>query len=165
MAAVAEPGANKAAYDNTNLPEMVPPGPGTAITAQELGKEYQRDPAAFDQKYKGKTLAITGNAILAGRSGDHFAIMLAAVENESTSKSVNIECSVANNEQANELGRAVDASLEQVKNAGGNTKGVRYPGATIKGIYEYSPPGESHGQTMPIITLKPCELRSVTNVG
>ena len=154
--------ANTMGSGNTNALGVVPAGPGTAVTAQDLGKEYQRDPSAFDQKYKGKTLAITGNAILAGRSGDHFAIMLAGVEDESTSKSVSVECSVANNDQANELGKAVDASLEQAKKAGGSTKGIKYPGATIKGVYEYSPPSGDHGETMPIISLKPCELTAVT---
>jgi hypothetical protein len=154
--------ANTMVSTNTNASGLVPAGPGTAVTAQDLGKEYQHDPAVFDQKYKGKTLTITGNAILAGQSGDHFAIMLSAVEDEAISKSVNIECSVANSEQANDLGKAVDASLEQAKKSGGSTKGIKYPGATIKGVYEYSPRGADHGETMPIISLSPCELTAVT---
>lgn len=166
-AAVPEKAANSAAADNMNAHAVVPAAPGIAVTALELGKEYQRDPGAFDQKYKGKTLEVTGNAILAGGSGNKFVIMLAAVEDELTSKSVSIECGTTNSEQANELGKAVSASLEQAKSADGNKKGTKYqvgstyPVAKIKGVYDYSPPSGDHGETMPIISLKPCELTAV----
>jgi hypothetical protein len=154
--------ANTTVANSTNAPAVVPAGPAVAVTAQELGKEYQRDPAAFENKYKGKTLAITGNAILAGRSGEKFVIMLSAVDDASTSKSVSIECGTANSEQADELGKAVDAALELAKKGAGSANRVTYPGATIKGVYEYSPPSGEHGETMSIISLNPCELTAVT---
>ena len=154
--------ANTMVAGNSNAVAAMPAGPGIGITAQELGKEYQRDPAAFENKYKGKTLTITGNAMLAGRSGDKFVIMLSAVEDASTSKSVSIECGTTNSEQANELGKAVDASLELAKKGAGSANGIRYPGATIKGVYEYSPPSGDHGETMSIISLNPCELTAAT---
>ena len=153
---------NTTVSNSTNTLGVVPAGPSIAVSAQELGKEYQRDPAAFENKYKGKTLTITGNAMLAGRSGEKFVIMLSAVEDASTAKSVSIECGTANSEQANELGKAVDASLELAKKGAGSANRVTYPGATIKGVYEYSPPSGDHGETMSIISLNPCELTAVT---
>ena len=172
---IAEPGTNTVSDDktgtaiahNTNGAPAVPEGPAVSLTAEDLGNEYQRDPAAFDKKYKGSTLMVTGKAILAGQIGKttaNFAIILGALEGESNPKSVNIDCSTIADDQTATLGKAVNDVSQKIKDANVNVKGIKYPAATVKGSYDSSPAGETHGDTIPMIVLKPCKLVAVEMV-
>lgn len=144
--------SNSNSKTNSNLSSSTP---AIETSPETFGKEWLADRAAADDKYKGKTISMTGEVWVAQQIGEQIFITFEAVPFDLKAGGVKIECV---SDPTREAKMIVDGfKLNQVAANYSTNKNAKPPQmkAVIKGTYERSaPPDRPDG----FITLNPCEV-------
>ena len=127
------------------------------ISSEALGKEWLRDRAGTDNKYKGKTLSISGEVWVAEQIGDQVFVHFIGVPVPLDAKTggAKITCITTPTADARLLIEAIKANERMIRET--NQKGLKMPQtrSTVKGVYwNSSPPDRIDG----FVELRPCKV-------
>ena len=143
---------NSATRQTNTKPEQTA-APAIETTPAELGKEWLANREEADRKYKGKTLAVTGEVSWAQETSNQAFIDFVGVEYDGKTAGVKITCVAAPTSESRLLIKAIDTHNE-MKQTQKDYKVPKYT-ATFKGVYERSSTPE---RLDGFIELNPCEL-------
>ena len=150
-----KPAANTAVTNTGNSGTAAKPA-AIEITPDALMKEWLADSAATDEKYKGKTLSLTGEVAFVAPIGEEAYITLLEMATPDKKRGIKITCGSPITEDTKRLVYLTQEAEKMIERET-NRKDIKVPSpkVTIKGVYKSSTPPEREYGT---IDLKPCEL-------
>ena len=153
----ASTGTNRASSNTDSKKEES--APAIEMTPEALGKEWMANPAETENKYKGKTLAVSGEVYLAQQIDDQVFIDIMGVMFDAKTRGAKITCISPPSFNTRLLLETVKANERMMKET--SRKDMQEPKMEVafKGIYSRSAPPEILSANF--IELKPCELTSV----
>jgi hypothetical protein len=130
--------------------------PAIEITAEALAKEWLANPAAADEKYKGKELSVSGEVEFVDVIEDKAFVHLFGVDVYGKAPGARVTCDTQTTADTKRLVYMTQEAQKMVnRETNGTAIKVPRPKVTIKGTYLHgTPPDRPNGD----IDLQPCEL-------
>jgi hypothetical protein len=142
--------ANKANANTTAKPDAI------VIAPEALAKEWIANSPGTDEKYKGKTLSVTGEVSFVAVIGNEAFINMDGVKSTVKDRGAKISCAAPVNEDTKRLVYLTQEAQKMVERETNRTDiKVPNPKVTVKGVYLSSTPPDRLDGT---IDLKPCEV-------